>query len=365
MARSPGATGPWTMAVDRRDLSRTTLVESPLPTLADGEALLRVDRVGITANNITYAVLGESFRYWEFFPASARGLDPQWGLPPVWGFCEVEASTVPGVEPGQRLYGYLPPASHLVVRPGRVDGQGFRDVSPHRAELPSPYNAYRLTDGDPAYEAEREDLLVLFRPLFFTSFMLADHLVDHGFYGAEVVVMSSASSKTAYAAAFELGGKGVHVVGLTSAGNVEFTRGLGCYDAVLAYDDLSGIDRDRPTAYLDLSGRQQVRTGLRDLLGDNLVQDLAVGLTSQSPNAMSAAAVFFAPDQMRKRSQDWGRAGLDARFAEAWQRFSVTAENWVDVSVGYGPEALRDAWLDVLGGRTAPRTAHVLAFPGS
>ena len=31
--------------------------------------------------------------------------------------------------------------------------------------------------------------------------------------------------------------------------------------------------------------------------------------------------MFFAPDQMRKRVGDWGREGLDRRFAEAWQAF--------------------------------------------
>src|SRR5690349_5516689 len=199
-------TASWTMAVGRNDLARATVVAHRLPEPADGEAVLRVHRVGITANNITYAVLGDSFRYWEFFPATSRGLDERWGLPPLWGFCEVESSTVSGVEPGQRFYGYLPPASHLLVRPGRVDGQGFRDTSGHRADLPSPYNAYRRTTGDPAYDAAREDLLILFRPLFFTSFMLADHLVDRDFFGARTLVLSSASSKTAYAAAFELHG---------------------------------------------------------------------------------------------------------------------------------------------------------------
>jgi hypothetical protein len=362
MSQSHTVNSPWTMAVRRDDLSQVTLAASPLPALADGQALLRVDRVGITANNITYGVLGESFRYWEFFPAAARGLDARWGLPPVWGFCEVEASTVAGVDEGQRLYGYLPPATHLIVTPGRVDEQGFRDAGPHRAELPSPYNAYRRTDGDPAYDRAREDLLVLFRPLFFTSFMLADQLIDHDFYRADVLVLSSASSKTAYAAAYELRGKGPKLVGLTSAGNVEFTRSLGCYDEVLSYQQVADLDRSRATAYLDLSGRAELRVALRAHLGDRLVRDIAVGLTSQTPNAASANEVFFAPVQMRKRTADWGRAGLDARFSDAWRRFSTVVENWVDVSVGHGPEALRDAWLDVLGGHTPPRTAHVISL---
>ncbi|MDI1463057.1 DUF2855 family protein [Catellatospora sp. KI3] len=361
MTQTPAPTA-WTLAVDRADLSRVTVAAHPLPDLVDGEVLLRVDRVGVTANNITYAVLGESFRYWEFFPPQPRGLDAAWGLPPVWGFAEVQASTVPGVTPGRRLYGYLPPASHLVVRPDRVDAQGFRDASAHRAELPSPYNAYRLTTGDQAYDAAQEDLLILFRPLFFTSFMLADQLEDSGYHGAEALVVSSASSKTAYAAAFELHGKGPRLVGLTSPGNVAFTADLGCYDEVLTYDRVHDLDPDRPTVYLDLSGRPEVREAVRARLGPRLVHDLAVGLTSQTPNAQSASAVFFAPVQMRKRTQDWGRDGLDARFADAWRRFSVAARDWVDVTVGTGPDALRAAWLDVLGGRAPARTGHVVAM---
>jgi hypothetical protein len=350
-------TASWTLAVDRTDLARTTLVDTVIPELAPGEALLRVDRVGLTANNITYAVLGESFRYWDFFPAPR----PEWGLAPLWGFADVAKSTVDGVEPGQRLYGYLPPAGHLVVRPGRVDQRGFRDASEHRSHLPSPYNAYALTTGDPAYEAHREDLLILFRPLFFTSFMLADQLEDNGHFGADTVVLSSASSKTAYGTAFLLHGQGPRVVGLTSAANLGFTRELGCYDQVLTYGQVGSLEPDRPTAYLDVSGDDRIRADLRRHLGGSLVHDAAVGLTTQTANAMSAGTVFFAPTQMRKRTLDWGRDGLDARFADAWHRFASTVELWVDIVVGHGPQALRTTWLEVLAGRTPPRTGHIIA----
>ncbi|MET7467439.1 DUF2855 family protein [Micromonospora sp. NPDC005599] len=351
----------WTFAVARDDLADTTLVDGPVPDLSDGEALLRVERVGLTANNVTYAVLGEAMRYWEFFPPAPRSLGERWGLPPLWGFAEVETSTVAGVEPGQRVYGYLPPARHLVVRPDRVDASGFRDASAHRADLPSPYNAYRSTDGDPAYRADQEDLLILFRPLFFTSFMLADQILDEDAYGARSLVLSSASSKTAYAAAFELHGRGPRLIGLTSPGNLAFTRALGCYDEVVSYDDIGTLDAV-PTVYLDLSGSPATRAVLRAHLGDLLVRDIAVGLTQQTPNAGAAGEVFFAPVRIRKRSRDWGRTGLDARFADAWQRFSQVVSEWLDVRVGAGPEALREAWLDVLAGRTPPRVGHVVQF---
>ncbi len=352
----------WALAVARDDLSRTTLFEDAVHEIGEGEALLRVDRVGLTANNVTYAVLGESFRYWDFFPTQ-----PGWGLVPLWGFADIVASAVGGVPVGGRVYGYLPSASHLVVRPGRAGARGFRDASPHRAQLPSPYNAYALTTGDMAYQADQEDLLVLYRPLFFTSFMLADRLQDNGLFGAEVLALSSASSKTAYGTAFLLRGKAPQVVGLTSAGNVAFVESLGCYDRVLPYDAIDQLSPAVPTAYLDFAGSTDVLARIRRHLDARLVYEAVVGITSQEQSGAQALSsprttVFFAPDQMRKRAADWGREGLDLRFADAWRSFAAAAEGWVDVVRQHGPEALSQVWLEVLAGRSAPRAGHVLTF---
>jgi hypothetical protein len=362
----------WALAVARDDLSRTALFEGAVPGIGDGEALLRVDRVGLTANNVTYAVLGESFRYWDFFPAEP-GWGHGWGMVPLWGFADIVASAVADVPVGGRVYGYLPPASHLVVRPGRADARGFRDASPHRAQLPSPYNAYALTTGDAAYRADQEDLLILYRPLFFTSFMLADYLQDNGWFGAEVLMLSSASSKTAYGTAFLLRGQGPQLVGLTSAGHLAFTESLGCYDRVLPYEavDQLSVDQLRPavaTAYLDFAGRADVRGRIRSHLGDRLVHEAVVGVTHQEQAGAQAlggprTSVFFAPDQMRKRSADWGREGLDSRFAQAWRSFAAAAaEGWVEVVSHRGHDALREVWLEVLAGRSAPRAGHVVTF---
>jgi hypothetical protein len=357
-------TSTWALGADRADLARTTLVETELAALAPGEARLRVDRVGLSANNVTYAVLGDSFRYWDFFPAAAVGLGPEWGLVPLWGFAEIVESTVDGVDVGTRVYGYLPPTGFLTVRPGRVDARGFRDVSEHRAALPSPYNVYALTTSDSAYEREREDLLILYRPLFFTSFMLADYLTDHEYFGATALVFSSASSKTAYGTAFLLHGQGPRVIGLTSPGNVSFTESLGCYDRVFTYYEVGMLDPQTPTGYVDVAGDDRVRGAVREHLGAHLVYDGSVGLSHQTAGGAQTMTegVFFSPVQMRKRAQDWGRDGLDDRFAEAWSRFAATVEGWVDIKVGHGPRALQATWLDVLRGQSAPRTGHVIAL---
>ncbi|MEO6472431.1 MAG: DUF2855 family protein [Aeromicrobium sp.] len=362
MADEQTARSTWTLEFEKSDISKSHLVDAAVRKLEPGEAKLRIDRVGVTANNVTYAVLGESFRYWEFFPTESGR-----GVVPLWGFAEVEESAVDGVAVGDRLYGYLPSASHLIVQPDRIDEQGFRDAREHRATLPSPYNAYALTTGDAAYEADREDLLVLYRPLFWTSYMFADWLDDNDCFGAPVTVLTSASSKTAYGTAFELHRQGRSVVGLTSARNVEFTKSLGCYDRVLTYDQIGQLPADIPTLYGDFLGDGELTAALRVHLRDALVHEVVVGVTQQQAKAARTIAetgptMFFAPDQMRKRISDWGKDGLEARFAEAWQAFAQSVEGWVDVVVSEGPEALQRVWLEVQSGLSDPRTGNILSL---
>jgi hypothetical protein len=355
----------WDLIVERNDLSRTTFVDRELAPLEDGEVLLRVDRVGVTANNVTYALVGESMKYWDFFPAAAGK-----GRVPHWGFVDVEASNVPGVAVGTRVYGYVPPSSHLVVRPERIDAAGFRDASAHRAHLPGAYNIYATTTGDPAYEAHREDLQILYRPLFITSFMLDDLLSDNGYFGAEQVLLSSASSKTAYGTAFcaRLHADPPRLIGLTSKGNVAFTESLGCYDEVVAYEDVTTLDADIPTVYADMAGNAALRASIHAHFGDALRYDAVVGATHLDAQLGGGGprlpgprpTFFFAPDQIQKRRSDWGPKGVETRFGEAWRAFVPAVEGWVDVTVGKGRDDLRNAWLEVLSGKADPRTGHVV-----
>ena len=139
------------LLVKRDDLRETRIDEPEVPEPGEGQASLAVKRFGMTANNVTYAVMGDVMSYWNFFPVAEEG----WGRLPTWGFAEVEASEVDGVEPGQRYYGYWPSASHLLVTPKASAGdRGFIDASPHRAELPSAYHRYLRTDTDPFYTEE-------------------------------------------------------------------------------------------------------------------------------------------------------------------------------------------------------------------
>src|SRR6476661_3780786 len=120
-----------TLLVRKDKLAETRLRVRDDEPLADGQVRIAIDRLALTANNITYAAFGEAMDYWRFFPSGEEG----WGIVPVWGFGRVVQSSHPGVATGERLYGYWPLATSAVLQPDRLSAQGFRDAAPHRAGL--------------------------------------------------------------------------------------------------------------------------------------------------------------------------------------------------------------------------------------
>src|SRR4051812_32166958 len=142
--------------------------------LADGQVRVVVDSLALTANNITYAAVGDAMQYWRFFPSGEEG----WGIVPAWGFGTVAQSLHPGVAVGERLYGYWPMANGAVLQPDRLSAAGFRDAAPHRADLHVIYNQYQRCAADPFHSGETEAFQALLRPLFSTSWLIDDFLAD-------------------------------------------------------------------------------------------------------------------------------------------------------------------------------------------
>jgi hypothetical protein len=350
--------------VGRGDLRRTQMVDAPLPPLTAGQALLRVDTFALTANNITYGVAGDMIGYWDFFPATDG-----WGRIPVWGFADVVQGT-DDLPEGTRVFGYLPMSTHFVVEPERRgDPATFRDASAHRAHLPSAYNQYRLTSHDPLHSPDSEGLQAVFFPLFMTSFILDDWLADNADFGAERVVLSSASSKTAAGTALCISrreGDRPSVVGLTSAGHRAFVEGLGFYDEVVTYDEIARLDSSVPTVYVDIAGNGAVRSAVHTHLGDALVASSVVGITHWEEQAAGGdlpgptPQMFFAPSQIEKRSADWGPGGLQERFAVAWGSLLDVVGDWVQLTPVSGFDELAATYHAFIDGTAPPAEAYVV-----
>lgn len=357
------------LLTSKADLSVSRIAAEPLAQPAEGEAILKVDRVAVTTNNITYAVMGDAMQYWNFFPADAEG----WAHMPVWGMADVVASNAAGVEVGERFYGYYPLASHLRVTPARVSSRGFYDGAPHRATLTSAYNHYTRCATDPVYDPALESYQMILRPLIITSFFCADFLEDNKFFGGKQLLVSSASSKTAYGTAFCLAGvPGIELIGLTSEKNRAFVEELGCYHRVVTYDEIERVER-APTVYLDYAGDTGLRNKVHAHFGAALVYDCVAG-SAQNNDPYHAnkrdglvgpkPTTYFAPDQIKKRNKEWGYEQVNQRFGDAqrafYKRVSDAQKPWMEVTEHQGLEAAAKLIASLIAGKVDPRVGHIV-----
>lgn len=342
----------WDVLIDKSNLRRAEVRPAADARLADGQARLEVESFALTANNITYGVIGDAFGYWRFFPAP-EGL----GRIPVWGFARVVESRAPDAPVGLRIFGYLPMSSHAVMNLAKA-GSGFVDAAPHRAELPPTYNAYAQAPADPL-----DDYRSLLRPLLMTSFLLDDFLSED--QSLKTLVLSSASSKTAMGLAWFARRRGLDVVGLTSPANLARLEDLGLYDRILPYDRASELRSDGPAVFVDFAGDRSVVAATHKALGPSLARSLIVGGTHWEDRGSGEAlegpqpVLFFAPDQIRKRMADWGPGELERRFGAALAEF-VAASPWLNLVQHRGPEALLSAYADILEGRARPEDGHII-----
>lgn len=329
----------------RRDaLAQTRVVEGDDPAPADGEVVLAVERFGLTANNVTYGLLGDAIGYWRFFAASEDG----WGRVPAWGFARVTDSRADAFAAGDRLYGLVPMATHAILR---LDRDAV-DRAPHRAELPAIYNAYA------AAATERLDEETILRPLFMTGLLLDAATAAHG---AEQLVVTSASSRTASAfASFASQRDEARVVGLTSAGNRAFVEGLGVYDRVLAYDAVDALE-ERSAVLVDVAGQAEVRAAVHRRLEDRLLHSALVGAAHGSVGGFAPdedlpgprPELFFAPAHRPDRDP-----------SQAWTDYCAWVDGWLSFAHHEGLAAAAEVWTALVEGEGSSPSRADVVLPG-
>ena len=345
--------------VDRNDYRKTEIAEVDMPVLADGDVLVSVDKFGLTANNVSYAVSGKAIGYWGYYPAKDN-----WGKVPVWGMADIVESKCEGIKAGERIWGFFPMASHVVLKPGQIKRQTFADMAEHRQNLPLFYNQYQRTEAEPDYLKTLEDERCLLFPLFATSFVLNDFLEDNDFFDAEQILIGSVSSKTGFGLASFLTQndkfKG-QVVGLTSKGNVDFVGALNCCDQIVVYGDEAMIDTSKRSAFVDMSGNGELVKALHEYLQDNMVQSIGVGAThwneKRAGRDMPGAkpVFFFAPTQMDKRDKEWGEGMLFQKAFSAGAQLAANIKNIVKVELIAGSQEVDQIWKDMLDNKVSAR----------
>ena len=353
--------------IRKGDLRDAHVADVDSGMLPDGAARLRLELFALTANNITYAAMGEgALGYWDFFPGPEG-----WGRPPAWGFATVVESKAPGVAVNDRFYGYYPISETLDVHPNKASPRGFVDGAPHRRAKAAVYNHYLNTLADPVYDAAYEPEQAIFRPLYGTGWWAAD-CVHQGKPSPRMVVVSSASSKTALATAHQLRRLGdARLVALTSARNVAYVRETGLYHDTLPYEAVASIKAEAPAVYLDFLGREAQTAAVHRVLDASLVRSILIGATDwgSKPGGVRPPSValegpkpefFFVPDYATVRMK--ADASLGAAMLADLRTFCTASRAFVTARRLVGTDAILQAWAQLAAGETPPREGLVLSF---
>ncbi len=349
--------------VRKNDLAKAELVTLDQTALGEGAVRLEVESFSVTSNNITYAVVGDGFGYWNFFPAPDGS-----GIVPMWGHARVIESNSSDLAVGERVYGYLPMASHLDVVPGKVSASGFVDMAEHRQPMSPIYNQYSRLAADPEHDPAREGERMIFGPLFKTGFLIEYFMRSESWFGASQLVVTSASSKTAMglASVAKRRSPDVRRIGLTSAGNVGFVEASGLYDLVLAYDAVDQIP-DAPSVSVDFAGNSSLLRRIHEHLGEALKYSCLVGVTHIEAREGGTAEIpgptptlFFAPDHAVALFREAGPEAAGQMMAESWRGFLEDAGSSIEIERLAGLDRAREVFLEMLGGKVDPARGIVI-----
>ena len=354
-----------TVHVTKDAISETQIVETTAPPLAEGSVRLRVESFAVTANNVTYAAVGDMFGYWSFFPSGEDGQ----GVVPMWGHAVVEASRCTEVGVGERVYGYLPMGSHLDVIPGNIGAAQFRDMTDYRQPMSPFYNLYSRLAADLEHDPEREEARMIFGPLFKTGFLIEAMFRREKWHGANSLIMTSASSKTAMALAHcsKAYSPEIKRIGMTSVGNMAFVEGTGLYDEVLSYDAASQLPQS-PSVAVDFAGNSALLATLHNHLADCLRYSCLVGAThidargagDGAPLPGPAPIMFFAPDHATATVKELGPKGFGQAVAASWQGFVEATDGFVRIDHQQGLASAESAFKLTVAGKADPAVGIVI-----
>ena len=375
------------LEIRRASIGEAEVHDEPIVDLDDGQIRLRIDTFAVTANNVSYAGAGDMLGYWDFFPSS----DPiTWGRVPAVGYAEIVESRNADLPVGGRYHGWFPMAEYVTFT-ATATRDGFRDDGDHRQAHAPIYRSYTRTDADPMHDGapDGEARHALLRVLFLTGYLADEFFADSGgatdgsddgappFFGAEQVIVLSASSKTAIGFSQRAAQRdGWSVVGLTSAGNADFVRSLGIYDSVVTYDQITDADHGVQlvdSVVIDMAGNPNVLAAVHHHLGDRVEHSMMIGKShhdavpttpTTQAGALPGAApeFFFAPTALDRLLAKWGAAEYRRRTAEATQEFIDASRSWMTLDERRGPDGPASAWASIYGGEVAPDVGVVASF---
>lgn len=272
-----------------------------------------------------------------------------------------------------------------------------------------PYNQIQRCASDPLYTPSPffEDLTMLYRPLFWTSYWCEDWLSLSNYRNASSIIISSASSKTAFCLAYLIGKRQsreksttIKIIGLTSKGNLAFTKRLGLYTEVYDYDSFTSSDAfrgsmDEKWLYVDVAANAQLNKKIFDHFASpytgTLTGCVVLGMTNLSPSSGEGSKVswgantlndhtattsstpvptsstsptsastsspyppplenFFMVEWLQIRKHQLSVSEIFSRQQTAWTELMADCTKWVELERVYGGNGVKKAYEKVVGG---------------
>lgn len=251
---------------------------------------------------------------------------------------EVVESRCDGVAVGERLFGFLPMGSYLVLRPGAVSASGFFDHAMPRADAAPILHYFLRWNGRPQPATVGDGLFVLFYPLFGVGYLLADYVAASRPDTGSLLLITAASSKTATCAAFCLRRENVTLV--------------------------------------DVAGDARLRDAIHQHYGERLCASISVGRTHwaafkppRSDMPGPRPKQFWAPHYGRVRissaATGLSREQYNAGLTRAWRDFANAVLNRpqqppFEALTLSGPGGIAVAWTALLDGSADPHEGFVV-----
>jgi len=348
--------------VDRgKPFERSRLVREQLPDPGEGEVLLSVDNFGLSTNNLAYVLLGDVLGHWNAFPA-AHG----WGRPPTWGTARVLAADPAVASVGQALSGYLPMATHVMLRAERT-ASGILSTDDHRSEMLPIYRRMTRLEPDPYSESTYSDIDTVLLPVVpFAAVLSADLLAD----GVGHVLVSSASSRSGAGLARLLLNAGIETTGLTSGRHIDATHIMGAYTSVHHYNEIADLKpQPVPTTFVDIAGSAHISAAVHHAFGNRLASSIAVGGTHLRELPDQPSDQLPGPTVQRfsvgEREQEMAASlGLEAAVnleRDARSALVPWAAKWLHVSNQKGLDTVHDLWRRVATDMVDPLKATIVS----
>ena len=333
--------------------------------LEKGDVIIAVDRLALTANTISYGIAGRSglIRYLDSFPTAAPN-----ARMPFWGFGDIVASAHDDLPVGERLFGFYPLSTYILAKMDKVNAVKCADMSPSRDSIPEFYREYARAAAEPGYHPDFDDIQSLLRPVISTSFLLENYITRHDFYGVKNIVITSASSKTAFGFGHFLTHNHkdkCRAIGLTSARNKAFVEKTGCYSDVLTYDEIDRLPLESSVIF-DMAGNAQLRDTIHRHLGDLIVYSGIVGATHwenggrNDADLPGARPVFWSgPDEIALLSKSGNSKHILSSIGERTVGLMMEAAGWLNVQTFSDCDAIKTAYLDTLDSKMAAEDAVI------